>query len=242
MNDLIKFNFEDHVVRSCFINGDPYWVGKDVATALGYSNTKDALRRHVDPEDRRGSRFTTPSGVQSLTVVNESGLYSLILSSRLETAKRFKRWITSEVLPQLRTNGYYGVNKVAQYSDALQNVYNVVSVLPLEDRTAVVREMLRPLGVNLCGVETKKPTVEPAGSIMAFMDLYKTTLTLYPSTAIYSMYINFCDRCGYKDKYHKNAFSYRLRRDYGIDSHVRRYNGRGVRFYRNGGNDGKAAN
>ena len=95
-------------IRSLTINDAPWWVGKDVAAALGYKNTKDALSRHVDDEDRRGSRFTTPSGEQELTVINESGLYSLILSSKLPTAKAFKRWVTSEVLPAIRK---FGISK-----------------------------------------------------------------------------------------------------------------------------------
>lgn len=77
----------------------------DVAEALGYSNTKDALGRHVDTEDKRGSRFPTPSGEQQMTIINESGLYSLILSSKLPAAKKFKRWVTSEVLPTIRRAG-----------------------------------------------------------------------------------------------------------------------------------------
>ena len=81
MNDLIKFNFEDHVVRSCFINGDPYWVGKDVATALGYTNPLKAVRDHVDNEDKLSERFVHPAGSRMVIVINESGLYSLILSS-----------------------------------------------------------------------------------------------------------------------------------------------------------------
>lgn len=77
-------------------------MGKDVAMALGYSNTRDALSRHVDVEDKGVVNHDTPSGIQKMTIINESGLYSLILSSKLESAKRFKRWVTSEVLPCIR--------------------------------------------------------------------------------------------------------------------------------------------
>ena len=94
-------------VRALNIDGEPWFVGKDVAAALGYKNTKDALIRHVDDEDKRGSRFPTPSGEQNMTIVNESGLYSLILSSKLESAKAFKRWVTAEVLPGIRKHGAY---------------------------------------------------------------------------------------------------------------------------------------
>ncbi len=107
MNELQIFEFHDNVVRTVSIEGEPWFVGKDVAEVLGYSNTRDALDRHVDAEDRRVSGITTPGGLQNMAVINESGLYSLIMSSKLPTAKEFKRWVTSEVLPSIRKNGGY---------------------------------------------------------------------------------------------------------------------------------------
>ena len=94
-------------VRTVEIDGEPWFVGKDVAEALGYKNTKDALGKHVDAEDKRGSRFTTPGGKQEVTIINESGLYSLILSSKLPGAKEFKHWITHDVIPSIRKTGGY---------------------------------------------------------------------------------------------------------------------------------------
>ena len=82
-------------------------MGKDVATALGYSNTRKAVLVHVDAEDKGVTKWDTPGGIQEMTIINESGLYSLILSSKLESAKRFKHWITSEVLPCIRKHGGY---------------------------------------------------------------------------------------------------------------------------------------
>lgn len=116
MNEIMAIwtNEEFGDVRSVEIDGDPWFVGKDVAAALGYSNTKDALGRHVDPEDKRGSRFTTPSGEQEMTIINESGLYSLVMSSKLPGAKKFKRWITSEVIPSIRKHGAYMTPKTLQ--------------------------------------------------------------------------------------------------------------------------------
>ena len=107
MNNLMNFNFENYNVRALMINDEPYWVGKDVAIVLGYMKPTDAVRKHVDVEDRGISKIETPSGVQEMTVINESGLYSLILSSKLSSAKKFKRWVTSEVLPALRRTGSY---------------------------------------------------------------------------------------------------------------------------------------
>ena len=95
-------------VRTLMRDGEPWAVGKDVAEALGYKNPQEAVRMHVDPEDKGVSKTLTPRGEQDITIINESGLYSLILSSKLPKAKEFKRWITSEVLPALRKTGHYG--------------------------------------------------------------------------------------------------------------------------------------
>ena len=107
MKNQIFKNEEFGQIRTCTMNGETYFVGKDVASALGYKNTMDALMRHVDEEDKQTSGFTMGSHRYSMTVVNESGLYSLILSSKLDSARRFKRWVTGEILPAIRKNGHY---------------------------------------------------------------------------------------------------------------------------------------
>lgn len=94
-------------VRTLMIDGEPWASGKDVATALGYANPQKAIRDHVDPEDKTVNDSFTVNGTTP-ALINESGLYSLILSSKLPKAKEFKRWITSEVLPALRKTGHYG--------------------------------------------------------------------------------------------------------------------------------------
>lgn len=108
MNQLEIFrNREFGEIRTVTIDGEPWFVGKDIAESLGYTNSKKALGDHVDVEDKRWSQIVTPGGVQTMTIINESGLYSIILSSNLPNAKKFKRWVTSEVLPQIRKNGSY---------------------------------------------------------------------------------------------------------------------------------------
>lgn len=97
-------------VRTLMIDGEPWASGKDVATALGYANPQKAIRDHVDPEDKTVNDSFTVNGTTP-ALINESGLYSLILSSKLPKAKEFKRWITSEVLPALRKTGHYGTAK-----------------------------------------------------------------------------------------------------------------------------------
>lgn len=108
MNDIKIFeNPEFGKVRTVEMDGKPYFVGKDVAEALGYAEPRSAVSKKVDSDDRGVAKMETPSGVQEVTVINESGLYSLILSSKLESAKRFKHWVTSEVLPSIRQTGGY---------------------------------------------------------------------------------------------------------------------------------------
>ena len=94
-------------IRTCQVNNQIMFVGKDVATALGYTNTQKAIRDHVDDDDKLTERFVLSGQVRSVIIINESGLYSLILSSKLPQAKAFKRWVTSEVLPQIRKTGGY---------------------------------------------------------------------------------------------------------------------------------------
>lgn len=109
MQELQTFNFEELPVRTLEVDGEPYFIGKDVADILGYANGRDALSKHVDAEDKLTSQIATAGQNRNVTIINESGLYSLIFSSKLENAKRFKRWVTSEVLPTLRKTGAYQV-------------------------------------------------------------------------------------------------------------------------------------
>lgn len=101
-------------VRTLTKDGEPWFVGKDVADILGYSDTAQAVRKHIDDEDKGVVEMTTPGGKQNMVIINESGLYSLILSSKLPAARAFKRWVTSEVLPAIRKHGEYTAPKVSQ--------------------------------------------------------------------------------------------------------------------------------
>ena len=127
MKNQIFKNAEFGQIRTCMVDGETYFVGKDVASALGYTNTNQALIKHIDEEDKQTSRFEMGGQKYSMTVINESGLYSLILSSKLESAKRFKRWVTSEVLPAIRQNGRYELqqqNRVLESRNALLEEIN----------------------------------------------------------------------------------------------------------------------
>lgn len=110
-NIQIFSNEEFGSIRTVTIDGEPWFVGKDIAIILGYTKPTDTVRKRVDEEDRAISKMETPSGTQRTTIINESGLYALIFGSKLESAQRFKRWVTSEVLPTIRKTGGY-INNV----------------------------------------------------------------------------------------------------------------------------------
>lgn len=111
MSEIKVWNYESSEVRTIEKDGEPWFVGKDVADILGYTNPRKAIGDHVDEEDKGVTKCDTLGGVQNLTVINESGLYSLILSSKLPDAKKFKRWVTSEVLPSIRKTGNYSMQQ-----------------------------------------------------------------------------------------------------------------------------------
>lgn len=118
MNELQVFNnAEFGSVRTTVIDGEPFFVGKDVAEILGYRDTSDALKRHVDEEDKLTRCFTDSGQNREMYIINESGLYSLILRSQLSKARKFKRWVTSEVLPAIRRHGMYAIDEILENPD-----------------------------------------------------------------------------------------------------------------------------
>lgn len=144
MNDLQIFqNDEFGQIRTLTINEEPWFVGKDVALSLGYSNPRKAIIDHVDDDDKGVTNRDTLGGTQQIVIINESGLYSLIFGSKLDSAKRFKRWVTSEVLPTIRKTGSYST-KVSQ-TDILQAARIVASCKP--DRLQLVLNLLQQAGL-----------------------------------------------------------------------------------------------
>ena len=159
-NKITTFqNSEFGSIRMLEIDGEPYFVGKDVATILGYTNAPKAIRDHVDEEDKTVNETVTVNGTMA-TLINESGLYSLILSSKLPTAKQFKRWVTAEVLPSIRKTGKYVNSKIDSYM--IEN--------PAERarRWAEEYEEKKALEVK---IEEQKPLVEYAEHIQASKDV-----------------------------------------------------------------------
>lgn len=137
MSELMIFNnpyFGD--VRIVEQKGEPWFVGKDVATALGYKNSRQALATNVDVDDRGVQEMDTPSGTQEMTIINESGLYSLILGSKLPTAKEFKRWVTGEVLPAIRKHGGYVNGQESMTPEELMAAALLMAQRTIADRDA----------------------------------------------------------------------------------------------------------
>lgn len=142
MNDLQIFkNDEFGEIRTTEINGEPYFVGNDIATALGYSNPTDAIFKHVDDDDKLLSQIATSGQKRNMVCINESGLYSLILSSKLENAKKFKKWITGEVIPSIRKNGGYLAGQENMTPEQIVANALVVAQNIIQDRDKQIAEM-----------------------------------------------------------------------------------------------------
>lgn len=157
MNEVQLFNFESHEVRSLLLNNEPWFVGKDVAEALGYSKARNAIATHIDSEDKKDAPIQgTLGGVQEMTVINESGLYSLVLSSKLPSAKKFKRWVTSEVLPALRKTGQYQVKELSGSELMARALIEAQSVLAAKDKQI---EEMKPKVVFANAVATSHTSI-----------------------------------------------------------------------------------
>ena len=140
MKNLVFKSKEFGQIRTCTVKGETYFVGKDVTDALGYVNPNKAMIDHVDDEDKLTSRIVMAGQNRQVIIINESGLYSLILSSKLDSARRFKRWVTSEVLPQIRKNGRYELeqqNRVLESRNALLEEITVQQK-PLTDYARII--------------------------------------------------------------------------------------------------------
>lgn len=192
MEEIKIFNNQEFGdVRTIMIDGEPWFVGKDVANALGYSRERDAISNHVDKDDAVKHGVTDSMGrEQQTTIINESGLYSLIFGSKLDTAKKFKRWVTSEVLPSLRKNGSYGAPKtipeqiqllaqgnvelnqrVDTLSDRMDKFEQDLPLFPEEADN--VSGAVKKRVVEVLGGKTSNAYHDKSISQMAFMDAYR---------------------------------------------------------------------
>lgn len=165
MNELQLFNFENNQVRTLLINDEPWFVGKDVAEILGYSKARNAISTHVDDDDKKGAPIQGDlGGTQEMTVINESGVYALVFGSKLPSAKKFKHWVTSEVLPTLRKTGGYTMPKT--YLEALKAFTAEVEkneMLSLENK------------IQIQQINELKPKADYTDRILKTTDLMTTT-------------------------------------------------------------------
>lgn len=166
MNELQIFQSEEFgTIRTVTIDNEPWFVGKDVAVALGYGEGKspiNAIANHVDVEDKGVTKMMTPGGEQTVTIINESGLYSLVLSSKLESARRFKRWVTSEVLPAIRKTGGY-VNDTETFVDAY------FAGIP-EEMKAIIRVSLDTIKIKDGIIEAQKQTIAEKDRVIEYKE------------------------------------------------------------------------
>ena len=154
MKNLVFRSKEFGQIRTCTVEGETFFVGKDVASALGYANPTKAVTMHVDEEDRSMPKMgTLQRGEQSTIIINESGLYSLILSSKLDSARRFKRWVTSEVLPAIRKNGRYELESKAKELQQQNRLLESKNIL-LEEITAQQKPLTDYARIILSSTQT----------------------------------------------------------------------------------------
>lgn len=157
MNEVQLFNFENHEVRSLLLNNEPWFVGKDVAEVLGYAKPLNAIAQHVDKDDSLKQGLTDSLGRQQKTIfVNESGLYALIFGSKLESAQKFKRWVTSEVLPALRKTGQYQVKELSGSELMAKALIEAQSVLAAKDKQI---EEMKPKALFADAVATSHTSI-----------------------------------------------------------------------------------
>lgn len=220
MNELQIFNsVEFGHIRTVQINNEPWFVAKDITDRLGYSNGRDAVALHVDEEDKANVGISDGSQNRNMTVVNESGLYSLTLSSKLPNAKQFRRWITSEVIPQIRKTGGYKLP--GTYAEALESLLLEVKEkerLALENETfKAEREILLPKAEFFDAVTDSKQAI-PIGDVAKILDMgigrnklfefMRDSKILMPDNRPYQKYID----AGYfrvvEQKYEKNGDTY----------------------------------
>ena len=171
MEELKVFeNAEFGSVRAVEIDGEPWLVGKDVAAALGYKETAKAVREHVDDEDKGVSILDTPGGKQEMAIINESGMYSLILSSKLESAKKFKRWVTSEVIPSIRKHGAYMTRTTID--ELLENPDMIIQMATvLKEERAKRKQLEQTAAVQALQIAEMQPKASYYDLVLACKDL-----------------------------------------------------------------------
>lgn len=238
MNDLKVFNSgEFGKVRTLMLDSDPWFVGKDVAEALGYSNASKAVMTHVEDEDKQfmmmdiadSQNGNVPIGKTKVAVINESGLYCLIFSSKLESAKRFKRWVTSEVLPELRKTGSYGAGTgslpaetyleaarmMVEHSDNPYVVNCLKHIIP--DIDAVVAPAARKMNIH--------------DLVLKFVEMIEDDdLNQTPTKDVYESYVEYCADVNFTPV-SRIVFSKCINQLFMTSVHVKKLQGKCIRVF-----------
>ena len=171
MNEIKIFeNSEFGAVRTVTIDDVPYFVGKDVAMVLGYADSFGALKKHVDEEDKQNCQNDSFESPRGLTIINESGLYSLILSSKLQSAKKFKKWVTSEVLPSIRKHGLYATEELINNPDLM-----IAAFTALKEERAKSKALLEDNAVQKQQISELQPKASYYDVVLNCPDLLSTS-------------------------------------------------------------------
>lgn len=214
MNEMQLFSNPDFGdVRGMLIDGEPWFVGKDVAAALGYGEGKslaNAVANHVDETDKGVTDLMTPGGTQKMVIINESGLYALIFGSRLESAKKFKRWVTSEVLPSIRKTGSYGTHKsplellelhyaaIKQVNDKVDKVQKDLDDFKLDMPILGVEEnritkAVKKKGLEILGGERSNAYKDSVLRSKTYQDIYRELKRQFGVNTYKAIKRNQCD-------------------------------------------------
>ena len=185
MEELRTWNFEDHEVRTVEIDGEPWFVGKDVATVLGYQNGSKALSDHVDEEDKLNNESLSSLGQRGGWLINESGLYNLILSSKLPNAKAFKRWVTSEVLPTIRKTGSYTYRRTNPNEEKALQIQEMDTRIRMSEQFLKLAEIETTLSKNYRDILISKSVEVLAGEQL--LPLPKVTQKTYSAKEVGEM-------------------------------------------------------
>ena len=236
MNELMTFDFEGSAVRNLIIDDAPWWVGKDVASILGYKDTVNALKAHVDDEDKQGWRITTSVRDQDVTIINESGLYSLILRSKLDSAKTFKRWVTSEVLPQIRRSGSYGHHERSlETKESIRIIKELKPLARLRPQYYIdaVQQVLKQTGIPVTPTvhhdHVPHTSVVYESPIDEFIASYGSIVG-QPSGEIYSAYKEYCLKRNAPVESHIE-FSKQVKLNHGLKTGFKKIKGKTCRVY-----------
>ena len=238
VNQMTIFQNEEFgQVRTVTIDGEPWFVGKDVAEALGYTNSRKAIADHVDEEDKGVTKCYTLGGIQNLIAINESGVYALIFGSKLESAKKFKHWVTSEVLPAIRKNGAYIPEEVM--NQLIQKIVTDITER-LVERFKYTDERIDDITKRLEALEAsrKEPfTSDKITETTSDMDcssydewikdnhLTKEKISAHPTTVVYESYVKYYS--GNKlVGVGKKTFYKKLQKDFGFTKRKQKADGK----------------